>query len=454
MESYANNITIPGGNITAEGGAGGGAGIGGGGGTISSGGYAHTAVQITISTSNSPSKIIALGGAGGGAGIGGGLGGRADMITFSGDDLTASGKDGGAGIGGGSGADADTIAFTSGTAVANGGGSSNGGGAGVGGGANGNASNISFSGGSLNAIGGKGGGGGAGAKIGGGGTAAQDGSETDVYFKALLVGTPVKAELYTFTLIDPGETPVTLKICAVNESIGYSVTNVKTDAQSKVYFHLPPFSGTAWVLSTEEDRLGYINKSIDSDGRAFELYPVMLPGYSPQKDDSADSSAPQPAYNSTRLLKDPATQVSVSGAIQGQAALNVIKDPALSGYCSQSLASEKDKGGDLGLYDISLSNNELLLRFPVPQAYNGQSVEVLHCTGKGVETLSAVAQDGIVQVQTASLGSFLLRTDKASNVPTVMPVTEVPATGGAGPAWALILTALTLAFILIKRRTE
>lgn len=153
------NITISGGNITANGGAYGGAGIGGASGIGGSG----TNIKIT------GGNVIAVGG-NAGAGIGGGMHGDAKDILITGGTVNASSSGGGAGIGSGQGGDASNITISGGNVTADGTSDMGTGGAGIGSGSesmksekNCDASNITISGGTVNATGGAGG-----AGIGGG----------------------------------------------------------------------------------------------------------------------------------------------------------------------------------------------------------------------------------------------------------------------------------------------
>lgn len=125
------NITISGGNITANGGAYGGAGIGGASGIGGSG----TNIKIT------GGNVIAVGG-NAGAGIGGGMHGDAKDILITGGTVNASSSGGGAGIGSGQGGDASNITISGGDVTATGGA----GGAGIGGGFQHAGSNITISG--------------------------------------------------------------------------------------------------------------------------------------------------------------------------------------------------------------------------------------------------------------------------------------------------------------------
>lgn len=160
------NITISGGNITANGGAYGGAGIGGASGIGGSG----TNIKIT------GGNVIAVGG-NAGAGIGGGMHGDAKDILITGGTVNASSSGGGAGIGSGQGGDASNITISGGNVTADGTSDMGTGGAGIGSGSesmksekNCDASNITISGGTVNATGGAwaagiGGGGGNGSNI-------------------------------------------------------------------------------------------------------------------------------------------------------------------------------------------------------------------------------------------------------------------------------------------------
>ena len=150
-------LTITGtGKLEAKSNNGDGAGIGGSNGKSTS--------NITISGGDVTADGLAF--AGSGAGIGGGFGGSGSNITITGGTVTAkggsndSGGDGaGAGIGGGGGSSGFNITITGGSVTAIGGPDDSGngyGGAGIGGGGCGSGSNITISGGIVKASGGRG----------------------------------------------------------------------------------------------------------------------------------------------------------------------------------------------------------------------------------------------------------------------------------------------------------
>jgi len=133
------NITITGGKVTATGGEYG-AGIGGGPGGAGS--------NITVTEG----KVIATGGFAG-AGIGGGSGETGSDITIRGGEVTAAGVSHGAGIGGGNSGAGKDIKISGGKVIATGGYEA----AGIGGGAyRGARSNITINGGTITASGGDG----------------------------------------------------------------------------------------------------------------------------------------------------------------------------------------------------------------------------------------------------------------------------------------------------------
>lgn len=257
-------IVINGGNITAKGGSYG-AGIG-------SGGYDGDNGNTIIN-----GGTVTATGIGGGAGIGGGWHGNGGTITISGGTVIATGSTGGAGIGSGSKENA-TVSITGGSITATGGQYS----AGIGGGNRGNAT-VSITGGTITATGGQYGAGigsgdgatGEGSVTISGGTIAATGGEegagvgsgrfgsSDVTI--IITGGSIKATKGALAIDDVGAgsnspandptsngtTTVSLKtltiqdvneataITSVNGLSGYSMKDVSTDADGKLYLYLP-----------------------------------------------------------------------------------------------------------------------------------------------------------------------------------------------------------------------
>ena len=287
-------ITIIDGEVTANGGYGG-AGIGGGyrydGGTItisggtvmSTGGETAAGIGggcrgagggiITINggevTANGGTSNGNVGGAGIGSSGGSGAGG---IITISDGEVTAKGGSyGGAGIGGGDGCDGGTITISGGTVMSTGGGN---GGAGMGGGTDGKGGDVTISGGMVESNGGSyaagigggrysitpSGGNGGTVIITGGSVKATAGTRADAIGKGaggtspgtLTDGKGNSVYLNTLTISGKGNTIV--REATYSASNTYSTTDVKTDANGKLYFYLPVSTGDE-LMSVKVDAI-------------------------------------------------------------------------------------------------------------------------------------------------------------------------------------------------------
>jgi hypothetical protein len=287
------------------------------------------AAGIGGSRNNGAGKITILdgmveayggGGSGGAAGIGGGDGGNNDnsSIIISGGTVTAygndyNGTDGGAGIGGGRSGSGGTIKITGGTVNAYGGGH----GAGIGGGGSRSGGSVTIAGGSVTATGGYYGAGIGGGYIGSGGivtitggtvTATRGPSGTDIGNgygvsggSVTITGGSVKRTNNSGPQpTSDGTTPVylnTLKLGAAGNgvsitagSIGgmlcsetptageYGIKDVKTDADSKVYFYLLP-AGNELVKLTANSNKEYgreYTRSSNNDNAETLLLPYDI----------------------------------------------------------------------------------------------------------------------------------------------------------------------------------
>ncbi|MDR1331865.1 MAG: YDG domain-containing protein [Tannerella sp.] len=248
-------LTVQGnGRLTAQGGSNA-AGIGGS--------WGQGAGTITILGGTIEATGSGGGSSGAGAGIGGGMGGGGGIIHISGGTVTATGSytppywSGSAGIGGGTFGSGGAITISGGTVTAYSIGNS-GGGAGIGGGYKGIGGSITISGGTVTAN--AGGVNSIGSAIGGGLDENNNGS-------VIITGGSVKMSnhtgppptgdgtnpVYLNTLTVGGlsaVTPVTTgvigsTVCSEVPSGGsYGIRDVTTDATGKVYFYLPPTTGS------------------------------------------------------------------------------------------------------------------------------------------------------------------------------------------------------------------
>ncbi|MDR1100970.1 MAG: carbohydrate-binding domain-containing protein, partial [Clostridiales bacterium] len=242
------DITINSGTVTANGGNYG-AGIGGGDSSDSG--------KITIN-----SGTVTANGGDYAAGIGGGYGGSGSETTINGGSVTANGGDYGAGIGGGNGSSGGEITIKGGSVTATGGDGS----AGIGGGEDGTGGVITITGGTINATGKDGG-----AAIGGGdgyspdgtvtiyggsvwmsnfdGPQPEDSLETSVYLNTITLGSPAFVNRRVgdggfddgagYDFIDF----VDKSYDSLITTSEYSINDVVTDGEGKLYFWLPASIG-------------------------------------------------------------------------------------------------------------------------------------------------------------------------------------------------------------------
>lgn len=119
-----------------------------------------------------------------------------------------------------------------------------------------------------------------------------------------------------------------------------------------------------------------------------------------------------PAYT-YRTLTDPDTGVSVSGYFTANAALRVRGDglhPEDECEACDGIRARQAAGELLVLHNIGLSAGRytgmLEVAIPVGEAYEGQTVLVLHCKNEVLESRSLVVQDGVVKDRFNRLSFF------------------------------------------------
>lgn len=154
------------------------------------------------------------------------------------------------------------------------------------------------------------------------------------------------------------------------------------------------------------------------------------------------------AYTS-RSMQDAQTSVTVSGSGIHELA-QLIVTPLNAQSLPAALQEAAASGALILGFEITLSGGfqgELTISFPVGDAYNGQSVTILHYVNGRVETYTVVVVDGRATITVNSLSPFVV-------LPHAKSAT-MPKTGGAVAAggFALLsLAALCGGYAAAKRR--
>ena len=126
-----------------------------------------------------------------------------------------------------------------------------------------------------------------------------------------------------------------------------------------------------------------------------------------------EAIAPTGPNYSLHTLGDPDTGVKVSGYFTNDAVL-VVKDRLLhaKNTCDvcDDIRARQDKGELIVLYDISLSSGsyagDLDVQIPVDAKYNGQTVLLLHCKDKVLESRTVTVENGVAKGTFSSLSPF------------------------------------------------
>ena len=126
-----------------------------------------------------------------------------------------------------------------------------------------------------------------------------------------------------------------------------------------------------------------------------------------------ETIAPTGPTYSLHTLEDPDTGVKVSGYFTNDAVL-VVKDRLLhaKNTCDvcDDIRARQDKGELIVLYDISLSSGsyagDLDVQIPVDAKYNGQTVLLLHCKDKVLESRTVTVENGVAKGTFSSLSPF------------------------------------------------
>ena len=147
-----------------------------------------------------------------------------------------------------------------------------------------------------------------------------------------------------------------------------------------------------------------------------------------------NSVSPAPEYID-QTLTDP-SGVRVSGLFTDGAVLEV-KDklPHLEGDCDVCDGiRERQKNGELIiLFDLSLKSGkytgDLQVEIPVGETYNGQTVEILHCHEKVLESRAVTVQNGMAAGTFSSLSPYAVFRVQASAEVTGLPESYTLMTG-------------------------
>ena len=165
-------------------------------------------------------------------------------------------------------------------------------------------------------------------------------------------------------------------------------------------------------------------------------------------------------------LEDPDTGVKVSGYFTDDAVL-VVKDRLLhaKGICDvcDDIRARQDKGELIVLYDLSLSSGsytgDLDVQIPVDAKYDGQTVLLLHCKDKVLESHTVTVENGVAKGTFSSLSPFAAAVQPSST--TTINDSTIPRTGDTAsplpwlPAMlAALLGGASLLFYRKRRYTK
>ena len=167
---------------------------------------------------------------------------------------------------------------------------------------------------------------------------------------------------------------------------------------------------------------------------------------------------PGPSYT-WRALTDP-SGVRVSGLFTSGAALEV-KEMLLhlQGDCDvcDNIRERQENGELIVLYDIALKSGsytgDLTVEIPVGEGYNGQTVIILHCKDKVLDSRTLTVENGMAKGTFTSLSPFAVAKVPASTVITGLPESYTLPVGRsvswtpspAGGAWSYDTDLLEMA---------
>ncbi|MDL2235129.1 carbohydrate-binding domain-containing protein [Christensenellaceae bacterium OttesenSCG-928-L17] len=179
-------------------------------------------------------------------------------------------------------------------------------------------------------------------------------------------------------------------------------------------------------------------------------------GYNPTTDTGPDD----PVRFSPRTRTDAATGVTVSGEMTSGARLTV-RERVLhaEGVCPacDEIRVRQAAGALIVLYDIAVTGGytgELEVSIPVGEQYNGQTVTILHCVNKKLESVTCTVQNGMATGNFEKLSPFAVVQGTSISAPTT-PVVNPPKTGDANShgmvGVALILCALAQVAVIRRK---
>ncbi len=174
----------------------------------------------------------------------------------------------------------------------------------------------------------------------------------------------------------------------------------------------------------------------------------------------SSGGGPAPTYR-TRLLRDSATGIQISGSAIHRRAVLTVKDMALhpEGCCTACDAIRKAQNDNqliLG-FDIDLTqgfHGSLTISVPVDNRHDGQTVTMLHCINGRLETLTATVVNGQATFTVTSLSPFAVTSGLLT--PDFV-VTDPPKTGDAAAQTGYVmlgLTALCALYPVMRRRKK
>ena len=139
-----------------------------------------------------------------------------------------------------------------------------------------------------------------------------------------------------------------------------------------------------------------------------------------------------------RTLTDPDTGIQVSGLFSSDAALAVRKKDVLHEKetcpACDDIRERQEKGELIALYDISLSagsyQGDLQVCIPVGETFNGQTVYLLHCNNKVLESRTLTVENGAITDTFSSLSPYAVA--NTERIPAVQYTLKVNNGTGSG----------------------
>ncbi len=173
-----------------------------------------------------------------------------------------------------------------------------------------------------------------------------------------------------------------------------------------------------------------------------------------------ESIAPTGSSYPWQTLIDKASGVRVSGSFTSDAKLEVkemLLHPAGTCDVCDNIRERQENGELIVLFDIALKSgsytSDLTVEIPVGEGYNGQTVIILHCKDKVLDSRTLTVENGMAKGTFTSLSPFAVAKVPASTVITGLPESYTLPVGRsvswtpspAGGAWSYDTDLLEMA---------